>query len=224
MSLSTLERDGFALAPASLAPEELATLADALETGDKGASRRGGATYARRNLASHPAVAALAARLAPPGLRLVRAILFDKRPEANWTVPWHQDLSLAVAERIELPGWGPWSVKAGVVHVQPPAEFLENLLALRLHLDDCPAENGALRVLSGTHLLGRLTAAEIARLRRMVPETACPARAGEVLLMRPLLLHASSPAKTPTRRRVLHLELAPPNLLPSTLKWAMETL
>ena len=163
----SLERDGFALAPSGLTPDERFALADALESGsEEGTSRRGGATYARRNLASHPAVVALAKRLAPPGLKLVRAILFDKRDGANWPVPWHQDLSLAVAERTELPGWGPWSVKAGVVHVQPPAEYLEQMLALRLHLDDCPAENGALKVLPGTHLFGRLSAtASIAAAR-----------------------------------------------------------
>ena len=219
----SLDRDGFALAPSGLSPTELSALADALESeGDQSASRRGGVAYARRNLGRHSAVVALSQRLAPPGLTLVRAILFDKRPEANWPVPWHQDLSLAVSERVELPGWGPWSVKSGVVHVQPPAKFLERLLALRLHLDDCPAENGALKVLPGTHLLGRLSAERIQALRQEIPETLCPARAGEVLTMRPLLLHASSPAETPTRRRVLHLELAPPDLLPALLNWATE--
>lgn len=219
----SLERDGFSLAPSGLAPEQLAELADALESESlDGVSRRGGATYARRNLATRPAVVALSRRLAPVGLKLVRAILFDKRPEANWPVPWHQDLSLAVSERAELPGWGPWSVKSGVVHVQPPAEYLEKMLALRLHLDDCPTENGALKVLPGTHLLGRLGATRVQELRTTVPETLCPARAGEVLAMRPLLLHASSPAEIPTRRRVLHLELAPPDLLPAPLRWAAE--
>ena len=219
----SLDRDGFALSPSGLSPEELSALADVLESeGDRSASRRGGVAYARRNLARHPSVIALSRRLAPPGLKLVRAILFDKREGANWPVPWHQDLSLAVSERVELPGWGPWSVKSGVVYVQPPAEYLEQLLALRLHLDDCPAENGALKVLPETHLLGRLSAERIQELRTEIPETLCPARAGEVLTMRPLLLHASSPAETPTRRRVLHLELAPPDLLPEPLNWATE--
>ena len=52
----------------------------------------------------------------------VRGIYFDKRPGTNWLVAWHQDLTLALKERSEVPGWGPWSVKDGVPHVQPPVD------------------------------------------------------------------------------------------------------
>jgi ectoine hydroxylase-related dioxygenase (phytanoyl-CoA dioxygenase family) len=219
----TLETDGFLLAKGVLSRAECAALAVRLDEGGE-ESRRGEAVFARRNLGRHPAVQAAAAllreRLRLAGsLLLTRAILFDKVPGANWPVPWHQDLSLAVRERAELPGWGPWSVKAGIVHVQPPAARLERLLTLRLHLDDCPEENGALRVLPGTHSLGRLDASAIARLRTEIPERVCAAASGTVLLMRPLLLHASSPAQAPVRRRILHLELAPPDLLPAPLAW-----
>src|SRR5277367_2259152 len=81
----------------------------------------------------------------------VRSIFFDKTPEANWLVPWHQDLSIAVRERREIPSFGPWSVKNGTPHVQPPIELLENMITLRLHLDDCDESNGALRVIPGSH-------------------------------------------------------------------------
>jgi hypothetical protein len=222
-----LDRDGFALIPGLLSAGDCRALVGALaeEPADTpAASQRAGAIYARRNLASHPAVRALLTRpevsaLFSMPLHLVRAILFDKVPGANWPVPWHQDLSVVVKERVDLPGWGPWSVKAGLVHVQPPAPFLERMLALRLHLDPCPVDNGALKVLPGTHTQGRLTAEVIQTLRESVPETLCPAATGDALLMRPLLLHASAPALQPTHRRVLHLELAPPDLLPPPLVW-----
>ena len=148
----------------------------------------------------------------------VRGIYFDKRPETNWLVAWHQDLTLALKEKAEVPGFGPWSVKEGVPHVQPPIHLLEQMLTVRLHLDDTDSSNGALRVLSGTHRLGRLNAEAIQSCRETHEEVLCEAKAGDVLLMRPLLLHASSRSSSPRRRRVVHIEFAgfP---LPAPLEW-----
>ena len=148
----------------------------------------------------------------------VRGIYFDKRPETNWLVAWHQDLTLALKEQAVLPGFGPWSVKEGVPHVQPPMGLLEEMLTARLHLDDTDASNGALRVLSGTHRLGRLSAEAIQSCRETQKEILCEAKAGDVLLMRPLLLHASSRSTSPKRRRVLHIEFAGFQL-PKPLEW-----
>jgi len=129
-------------------------------------------------------------------------------------------LTLAVAERWEIEGWTNWSVKAGVHHVQPPAAVLESMVTLRIQLDDCGADNGPLRVLSGTHRMARIKGKAIASLRSKIAEVACIAPAGSVLAFKPLLLHASSPAKVPCHRRVIHLEYAPTNLLPPALRWA----
>jgi ectoine hydroxylase-related dioxygenase (phytanoyl-CoA dioxygenase family) len=148
----------------------------------------------------------------------VRAIFFDKTPETNWRVPWHQDLTIAVAERIETDGFGPWSIKDGVVHVQPPISILERMVAIRLHLDDCHARNGALRVVPGSHHRGEISSAEIARLTRMGLDVTCEVARGGVLVMRPLLLHASSVAIQPSHRRVLHIEYACDEL-PNGLQW-----
>jgi hypothetical protein len=148
----------------------------------------------------------------------VRAIYFDKYPDANWLVPWHQDLTLAVRERADVPGFGPWSAKEGIPHVQPPIALLERMLAVRLHLDATDMDNGALRVLPGTHGLGRLSAERIQELRRNVPEQLCDARPGDALLMRPLLLHASARSQSGRHRRVLHLEYAAFDL-PPALRW-----
>ena len=122
--------------------------------------------------------------------------------------PWHQDLTIAVKERIEVDGYGPWSVKADVQHVQPPAAVLEKMLNVRLHLDNCPAERGALRVLPGSHLYGKIAEEQISDYRESHAEHTCAVGLGGALLMRTLLLHASSPSASPERRRVIHLDFA----------------
>ncbi len=202
---------GFALAPDALDDATIDALSEILVP-----YQVAGAAGAR-NLLDVPAIVKLA-RSAPvralvepvlgPSCFAVRGIYFDKTPGANWKVPYHQDLSIAVRERREIAGFGPWSTKAGVVHVQPPTEFLEAMVTLRLHLDDCDESNGALRVLPDTHRLGKLGAPQIARQREMGREIVCAVPRGGALLMRPLLLHASSPAHNPRHRRVIHLEWA----------------
>jgi ectoine hydroxylase-related dioxygenase (phytanoyl-CoA dioxygenase family) len=168
-----------------------------------------------------PSTLALARAAIGHGARPVRALLFDKRVDANWRVTWHQDVSIAVREQVDLPGFGPWSEKDGVVHVQPPAEILEGMIALRLHLDPCGAENGPVRVLPGSHRAGKLRESEYEGWRARVAEVPCLADRGDVLLMRPLLLHASAPASAPDHRRVLHVEYAA-GPLPDPLHWHWE--
>lgn len=189
-------------------------------------SQRGESVYARRNILALPEVQAVAADprvLALTGAATIptRAIFFDKVPGANWHVGWHQDRAIAVTERVELPGWGPWSTKAGVLHVLPPAEILEKMVTVRLHLDDCDETNGPLRVLPGSHRHGILSNEQIAALREQTAEVVCTGPLGSAVVMSPLLLHASSPAQSPSHRRILHLEFAPENLLPGELSWAI---
>jgi ectoine hydroxylase-related dioxygenase (phytanoyl-CoA dioxygenase family) len=140
--------------------------------------------------------------------RVVRAVYLDKHKDANWKVAWHQDLTIAVRERKEVDGYGPWSLKAGIPHVQPPVSVLERMLAVRIHLDDADETNGALRVIPGSHLQGRLSAVEVQRLTKETAPVTCPMKRGDVMLLRPLLLHASSVASDPAHRRVLHFEYA----------------
>lgn len=227
--VSQLNENGYAIVPDVISSDTVAQLIAALEQTSEGhdAKQRGGVPGVRNLLARVPAVRVLAqshamrALVAPtlgPAAFAVRGILFDKTPGANWNVVWHQDLSIAVRERRDVPGFGPWSEKAGVTHVQPPVGILERMLAVRLHLDDCDARNGPLRVLPGSHTVGRLNAGDIARRREQTPEVVCPVPAGGALLMRPLLLHASSDALDPRHRRVIHLEFAAEDL-PDGLEW-----
>ena len=148
----------------------------------------------------------------------VRGLFFDKSPDANWKVSWHQDTAIAVAERVETPGFIGWSEKEGVTHVHPPLQVLERMVALRIHLDDCGPDNGPLRVLPGSHRHGKLSDEEIEHWRKTTEELSCCVSQGDVLVMRPLLLHASSPAKSPSHRRVIHLEYACSSL-PNGMRW-----
>lgn len=125
-----------------------------------------------------------------------RATLFDKSAEANWLVAWHQDTALPLREKRGTPGWGPWSLKEGVVYAHAPANALARVVALRVHLDDSGAANGPLRVLPGTHREGVLTDEEIRALAHEVPSVDCLVANGGVLAMRPLLVHASSKSQS----------------------------
>jgi hypothetical protein len=140
-----------------------------------------------------------------------------KTPDANWKVVWHQDRTIAVRERKEVAEFGPWSIKAGVQHVQPPASLMSTMIAIRLHLDESRESNGPLRVIPGSHRAGYLSNADIDNWRGRSSVT-CTVPRGGAKLMRPLLLHASSSSSKPEPRRVIHLEFAADDL-PGGLEW-----
>lgn len=221
-----LEERGFATIADALAPDEVALLRLATESlpaapGDEthaGVRDLFARLPALRQLARHPAILGWPAVILGSRAFAVRAMLFDKTPAANWRVAWHQDLTIPTRMRADAPGFGPWSEKAGIPHVQPPVAVLERMLTVRIHLDPCGTEQGPVRVLPGTHRLGKLTGEDIDALRTSIAEVGVPVPAGGLLLMRPLLLHASSPAATPTHRRVIHLEYAA-DPLPAGLEW-----
>jgi ectoine hydroxylase-related dioxygenase (phytanoyl-CoA dioxygenase family) len=161
----------------------------------------------------------LAREVAGPRANVVRSILFDKTEQTNWLVPWHQDATIAVKERVDVPGFGPWSVKDGEAHCRPPRNILDGVLVLRVHLDDVGADNGPLRVVPGSHVGGLLPAAEVDRVAGAMACVECCTKAGGVVLMRPHSVHASPKATRPMRRRVLHLEWSADEL-PGGLAWA----
>jgi len=170
-----------------------------------------------RNILSHPAVKTIANDVRLLGIARnilgesafpFRATLFDKSPGANWLIAWHQDSALPLQEKHATPGWGPWSVKEGIVYAHAPAGPLEQVAALRLHVDDCTPDNGPLRVLPGTHRLGVLSDDEVERKAADEPAVECTIPRGGVLAMRPLLIHASSKSASFMSRRVVHIEYA----------------
>ncbi len=166
------------------------------------------------------ALGEIAAGLMGGQARAVRVLYFDKTPEMNWAVPWHQDRTIAVTDRIETPGFGPWSVKAGVHHVEPPEVILASVVSLRLHLDDCGPDNGPLMAVRGSFRLGRVPASRIKRHVENGPIQACCANAGDLVAMRGLTIHASERASRPGHRRVLHVDFSAVDL-PAGLQWVL---
>lgn len=164
-------------------------------------------------LARSKAILGMAQEILGPGALPYRASLFEKSPEANWLVAWHQDTALPLREFSNDPDWGPWSVKDDVLYAHAPAAALSHILALRIHLDDSTPENGPLRVLPATHTLGVLTDDRIGQLAAEISSVECTVPQGGVVAMRPLLLHASSKSRSDSPRRVLHIEFAPSALI-----------
>ena len=153
-------------------------------------------------------------------VRAVRVLFFDKTPEANWAIPWHQDRTIAVKERADAEGFGPWTVKDGVVHVEPPVSLLEEMVTLRLFVDNCDEGNGPLRIAIGSHRCGRLPAANVNTLARQSDILVCTGLAGDVLVMKTLALHSSTAARAPGHRRVLHVDYSASDL-PPPLAWKL---
>lgn len=159
-----------------------------------------------RNQVLTPAVWECVHGIAGPGARLVKSLFFDKPPGQVWKVPPHQDVTLAMASRRNVPGFGPWTRKANVWHTQPPGPVLAGVLKLRIHLDAQTAANGALRVWPGTHTHGKLADDAIAHIAQTQLPVVVEAPAGSALIMRPLLVHASHSHTAGLHRRVVHLE------------------
>ncbi len=154
--------------------------------------------------------------------RPVRSVFFDKVVAANWNVAWHQDTSIAVKSKHEISGFGPWSEKQGVIHTEPPEEYLSNTLTLRIHLDEANTETGVLRVVAGTHKQGRIKSGDIIKIVENSKVIECNAKAGDVLLMNPLLFHSSRKATNPSHRRIIHIEYSAMKL-PEPLQWFEHT-
>ncbi|MFZ2999206.1 MAG: phytanoyl-CoA dioxygenase family protein [Undibacterium umbellatum] len=149
----------------------------------------------------------------------VRSIFFNKNADHNWLVSWHQDMTICVKQKTELAGFSKWTYKKDVHYVEPPAAVLEAMLTCRLALDDASAENAALKVIAGSHQSGKLDERQIVDIGQTTRHETCVMRAGDILLMKPLLLHASDKARLTSQRRVLHLEFSASEL-PPPLRWA----
>jgi hypothetical protein len=212
-----LDRDGALLFPAAFTPAQRGALETVLAPAP--ADRPGTRLKPTPGIAAaiEPATA-IAASIPGPEARPVCATLFDKSPAQNWSLGWHQDRTIAVRARVELPGYGGWTIKAGIAHVVPPFEILERMLTLRIHLDPAGPGNAPLLIVPGSHRLGRIGEPDIPAVAARLGEAACPAAAGDLWLYAMPILHASARAASPTRRRVLQLLYSAENL-PGGLEW-----
>jgi len=232
--VASLNRDGFAILDRILTPARVADLIEASGgwslVGRDGVLDRRGETYGIRDLlwrfldvkvlANSPELMAMVEPVLGRGAFAVRGLYFDKTPETNWNLPWHQDPTVAVCERREVEGFGPWTLKAGIPHVHAPADLLGRMLTIRIHLDECGPGNGPMRVLRGSHAYGKLSPGQVASWSARAGEIGqdCLVPAGGVVIMRPLILHASASSTGPGHRRVIHLEYAAAEL-PEGLSW-----
>src|SRR5688572_10120431 len=221
--MSKIRREGFSIVPGivdeSLRREMLRDIEESFSSSSAGVRGLARKIESVRRFAQSPTIRALVEPVLGSRAKVVRSILFNKNEDANWQVAWHQDLAIAVQERVECVGFGSWSIKDGTPHVQPPVEILEQMINLRVHLDAADEANGALWVSPGSHLLGRLPAAEAADTAKHLGTQLCAVNAGDVLLFRPLTLPASRKVTSGHPRRVTHLEFAGASL-PAPLSWA----
>jgi ectoine hydroxylase-related dioxygenase (phytanoyl-CoA dioxygenase family) len=225
MFADALERDGFAIIPELFSKTEIESLIEGMSAAVSYRSRAG-----IRHALELPLVAELSHRsnllelartVLGPAAFPFHATLFEKSSKSNWLVVWHQDTALPLRACHEIAGWGPWSVKEGVVYAHAPTEALSQVLALRIHLDDSTALNGPLRVLPGTHRLPVLDDDRIHNLSKEVSPVECLVPAGGILAMKPLLIHASSKSRVEADRRVLHIEYAASPLIAAPLDLAV---
>ncbi len=232
--VETFGQAGFAILDRVISPGQVAELIEVSKgwsvVGREGVLDRRGETYGIRDLlwrssevrslAESPELRKLVVPILGPRAFAVRGLYFDKTPETNWNLPWHQDLTIAVRSRREMPGFGPWTLKVGIPHVNAPADLLARMITIRLHLDECGPESGPMRVLRGSHAFGKLSPGRVAEWSARAAEFAedCLVSAGSAVVMRPLILHSSTSATGQGHRRVIHIEYAAESL-PDGLAW-----
>lgn len=156
-------------------------------------------------------------QLIDPKAFLVKAIYFDKPETKNWYVTWHQDIPINVKEKVESKGYTSWTKKKEINSVCPPEMISKNTFSIRIHLDKSNDQNGALKVIPGSHQK-RFTDDEKQTITTNSFPVVCEVNEGGIQLMKPLLLHASSKAKNQKKRRVIHLEFSSSEL-PGKLDW-----
>jgi ectoine hydroxylase-related dioxygenase (phytanoyl-CoA dioxygenase family) len=209
-----LDQDGFYIVPGVFSLEETTELIGLLPTlGDRAGTRSLLDHRVGQICANDSRVRNLVELALGSDAQAVRGILFDKTPQTNWTLGWHQDTKIAVGEQKDAPGYSAWSVKEGVIHCQPPVDVLEQCVAVRIHLDDCDEVNGPLQVIPGSHRSG------ISNVTDFAEATSLTCRAGDVILMKPLTWHASSKSEAPRHGRVIHIEFSAA-ALQGGLRWA----
>jgi hypothetical protein len=215
-----LHRDGAQLFAGALDARALARLQDALadQPADVAGIRLFDIDSLRPFLQPGGPIGAIANSVMADVPRPVRAILFDKTPATNWALGWHQDRVIAVRERVEVEGFGPWTRKHGALHVAPPFEVLAGMLTLRVHLDPVPASNAPLLIAPGSHRATRVSEDDVQSVVQTCGVAACLASRGDVWAYATPILHASQRAKQPAHRRVLQVDYALGNL-PGGLQW-----
>lgn len=224
-----LKEAGFTIIDNVFTAEEVATIIETINSIDTSgpAFRKTSDLFAiRRFVKEVPAISplifnsrlrAIIDELFGPDYFLVKSIYFDKPEQSNWFVAYHQDLTISVEEKKQVAGFDQWTVKNDQFAVQPPVALLENIFTIRIHLDDTDENNGALKIVPGSHRKGIYRPETIDWNTEQ--EVVCKVQSGGIMIMQPLLLHASNRTTNNNKRRVIHLEFSN-QLLPGELQWA----
>lgn len=160
-----------------------------------------------------------AIRTLDPCAKPVRVVAFNKSDDANWGIPWHQDRVIAVDRREDVDGYRNWTNKSDIWHCEPPQAILDDMLFVRVHLDDTDLRNGAMEIAVGSHADGIVPATQAEDIAGRYPREVCEAKRGDVLVLKMLTLHSSRPAQVQSGRRVLRVDFSPSDL-PRPLSWA----
>lgn len=226
---TSLEKNGFTIVDAVFSKEEIAQMLGIIEMADtsKSTFRKSADLFAiRQFLKEIPEINPiifdrdfenLIRQFFGEGYFVVKSIYFDKPEQSNWFVAYHQDLTISVDKKEPLPGYENWTVKQGQFAVQPPLDILEQMYTVRIHLDDTDENNGALKVIPGSHLKGiyRPAALDLS----IEKEASCKVSSGGIMVMKPLLLHSSGRTTNNSKRRVIHIEFSKREL-PEELNFA----
>lgn len=215
-----LENDGAQLFKAALSATQLSTLECilAVQPRDQVGVRLSAIPELGPFLISAGPVGRIPASVQGVGCFPVRALLFDKSAEQNWSLAWHQDRTIVVKQRLDVSGFGPWSIKSGMIHVEPPFNLLARMLTLRVHLDSVPVTNAPLLIAPGSQKRGRVPTPETTGVVRECGVISCLADPGDIWLYSTPILHGSDAAVVPTHRRVLQVDYSAEQL-PSGLEW-----
>ncbi|WP_005619138.1 phytanoyl-CoA dioxygenase family protein [Tritonibacter mobilis] len=195
---------------------------DCAAGGSEQAGQRLDASAALNDALSRESSLLRALRCLAPAAEPVRIVAFNKSEKANWGVPWHQDRIIAVAAKADVAGYMNWTHKSGVWHCEPPRAILENMLFVRIHLDDSDHSNGAMEIALGSHAAGVVRTADAAAVANTYPIETCTAKRGDVLVLKMLTLHASQPAKVQSGGRVLRVDFSSSHL-PPPLSWGWQS-
>ena len=217
------EKKGYFMVKNAINGDEVKSLINALSIFEKEINHYGIRDFINkfpciRELALSDSLLSIAKKILGSEAKPIRAVFFDKLPDANWNVAWHQDTSIVVKAKVNMPGFSAWREKQGVMHVEPPEEYLSSIITLRVHLDPANTETGVLRVIPETHKDGRVSSKNILDIVEKSEVKECIAKPGDVLLMNPLLFHSSRKASKPEHRRIIHLEYSAMSL-PEPLEW-----
>ena len=218
-TISKIERDGYCWCRNALQEKELLELEKTVHLGNRPGMRlscKEAGELAPRGLNR---IHQLAEEL-QPGTKVVRFLVFDKNKESNWSLPWHQDRVIAVADKFDhIPGYVSWTRKSGIWHVEPPITILENSFFARVHLDDCDETNGCLEIAPRSHRKGKVAAIDCARVAEQSDVESCSAKRGDVLFVKALTIHGSKSSTSDLPRRTLRIDFCS-DTLPEPLAWA----